>query len=191
MHNRAQRQLRLSPGTNTNSYTRNLDSKPSGIESKNRTALATWAKLELARTAQTVNKEHNVWRQWSHTSCLKSEHPHPPPILHTMRDRTSSAADERILVLFVPYILLTRSYNIKVNIFGLNEVKIEIDSPGAGLCTCLVPNLYTIDSLNDTSLSTTTRTNFIMYLSYNISSYLDSSIICFLNLVPVLNFKIP
>ena len=56
--NRAQRQLRLSPGTNTNSYTRNLDSKPSGIESKNRTALAARAKLELARTAQTVNKEH-------------------------------------------------------------------------------------------------------------------------------------
>ena len=88
--NRAQRQLRLSPGTNTNSYTRDLDSKPSGIESKNRTALATRAKLELARTAQTVNKEHNVWRQWSHTSCPKSEHPHPPPILDTMLDRTSS-----------------------------------------------------------------------------------------------------
>ena len=58
MHNRAQRQLRLSPGTNTNSYTRDLDSKPSGIESKNHTALAARAKLELARTAQTVNKEH-------------------------------------------------------------------------------------------------------------------------------------
>eukprot|EP01052_Picozoa_sp_SAG31_P080994 SAG31_NODE_40861_length_278_cov_2.810056_1_plen_47_part_10 len=44
--------LRLSPGTNTNSYIRTLDSKPSGIEELNRTALATRAKLELARTAQ-------------------------------------------------------------------------------------------------------------------------------------------
>ena len=62
------------------------------------------------------------------------------------RDRDSSTAvpDERIPVLYVLYILLARSYNIKVNIFGLNEVKIVIDSPGAGLCTCLVPNLYFI-----------------------------------------------
>ena len=49
------------------------------------------------------------------------------------REIETAVPDERILVLFVPYILLTRSYNIKVNIFGLNEVKIEIDSPGAAL----------------------------------------------------------
>ena len=60
------------------------------------------------------------------------------------REIETAVPDERVLVLFVPYILLTRSYNIKVNIFGLNEVKIEIDSPGAALCTCLVPNLYSL-----------------------------------------------
>ena len=60
------------------------------------------------------------------------------------REIETAVPDERILVLFVPYILLTRSYNIKVNIFGLNEVKIEIESPGAALCTCLVPNLYSL-----------------------------------------------
>ena len=58
MHNCAQRQLRLSPGTNTNSYIRTLDSNLVGLKSKNRTALATRGKLELDRTAQTVNKEH-------------------------------------------------------------------------------------------------------------------------------------
>ena len=58
------------------------------------------------------------------------------------REIETVVPDERVLVLFVPYILLTRSYNIKVNIFGLNEVKIEIDRAGAGLCSCLVPNLY-------------------------------------------------
>ena len=56
----------------------------------------------------------------------------------------TAVPDERVPVLYVLCILLARSYNIKVNIFGLNEVKIEIDSPGAGLCTCLVPNLYFI-----------------------------------------------
>ena len=72
-------------------------------------------------------------------------------VFYTDYDRTvvyreieTAVPDERILVLFVPYILLTRSYNIKVNIFGLNELKIEIDSPGAALCTCLVPNLYSL-----------------------------------------------
>ena len=60
------------------------------------------------------------------------------------REIETAVPDERILVLFVPNILLTRSYNIKVNIFGLNEVKIEIESPGAALCTCLVPNLYSL-----------------------------------------------
>ena len=66
--------------------------------------------------------------------------------MHTVvfREIETAVPDERILVLFVPYILLTRSYNIKVNIFGLNEVKIEIESPGAALCTCLVPNLYSL-----------------------------------------------
>ena len=49
------------------------------------------------------------------------------------REIETAAPDERVPVLFVPYILLTRSYNIKVNILGLNEGKIEIDSPGAGL----------------------------------------------------------
>ena len=56
---------------------------------------------------------------------------HPPTVVY--REIETAVPDERILVLFVPYILLTRSYNIKVNIFGLNEVKIEIDSPGAAL----------------------------------------------------------
>eukprot|EP01052_Picozoa_sp_SAG31_P029131 SAG31_NODE_2872_length_4972_cov_55.151447_5_plen_79_part_00 len=60
------------------------------------------------------------------------------------REIETAVPDERIPVLYVLYILLAISYNIKVNIFGLNEVKIEIDSPGAGLCTCLVPNLYFI-----------------------------------------------
>eukprot|EP01052_Picozoa_sp_SAG31_P031845 SAG31_NODE_3423_length_4293_cov_9.512399_3_plen_83_part_00 len=60
MHNCVQRQPQLSPGTNTNKYIRTLDNKPSGIEEFNRTALAARAKLELARTAQMVNKEHNV-----------------------------------------------------------------------------------------------------------------------------------
>ena len=60
------------------------------------------------------------------------------------REIETAVPDERILVLFVRYILLKRSYNIKVNIFGLNEVKIEIESPGAALCTCLVPNLYSL-----------------------------------------------
>ena len=55
----------------------------------------------------------------------------PPTVVY--REIETAVPDERILVLFVPYILLTRSYNIKVNIFGLNEVKIEIDSPGAAL----------------------------------------------------------
>ena len=49
------------------------------------------------------------------------------------REIETAVPDERILVLFVPYILLAISYNTKVNLFGLNEVKIEIDSPGAGL----------------------------------------------------------
>ena len=74
--------------------------------------------------------------------------PAPHAVSHTCtvvyREIETAVPDERILVLFVPHILLTRSYNIKVNIFGLNEVKIEIDSPGAALCTCLVPNLYSL-----------------------------------------------
>ena len=49
------------------------------------------------------------------------------------REIETAVPDERVPVLYVLYILLARSYNIKVNIFGLNEVKIEIDSPGAGL----------------------------------------------------------
>ena len=62
------------------------------------------------------------------------------------REIETAVPDERVdlPVLFVLYILLARSYNIKVNIFGLNELKIEIDSPGAALCTCLVPNLYSL-----------------------------------------------
>ena len=57
------------------------------------------------------------------------------------REIETAVPDERVPVLDVLYNLLSRSYNTKVNIFGLNEVKIEIDSPGAGLCSCLVPNL--------------------------------------------------
>ena len=49
------------------------------------------------------------------------------------REIETALPDERVPVLYVLYILLAISYNIKVNIFGLNEVKIEIDSPGAGL----------------------------------------------------------
>ena len=58
------------------------------------------------------------------------------------REIETAVPDVRVPVLDVLYNLLAKSYNIKVNIFGLNEVKIEIDSPGTGLCTCLVPNLY-------------------------------------------------
>ena len=72
-------------------------------------------------------------------------HTYPKPeCTRVFREIETAVPDERILVLFVPYILLAISYNTKVNLFGLNEVKIEIDSPGAGLCTCLVPNLYFI-----------------------------------------------
>ena len=55
------------------------------------------------------------------------------PSTVVFREIETAVPDERILVLFVPYILLAISYNTKVNLFGLNEVKIEIDSPGAGL----------------------------------------------------------
>ena len=58
------------------------------------------------------------------------------------REIETAVPDVRVPVLDVLYILLSRSYNTKVNVFGLNEVKIEIDSPRAGLCSCLVPNLY-------------------------------------------------
>ena len=58
------------------------------------------------------------------------------------REIETAVPDERVPVLDVLYNLLSRSYNTKVNVFGLNEVKIEIDSPRAGLCSCLVPNLY-------------------------------------------------
>ena len=50
------------------------------------------------------------------------------------REIETAVPDERILVLFVRYILLKRSYNIKVNIFGLNEVKIEIENFQGPLC---------------------------------------------------------
>ena len=58
------------------------------------------------------------------------------------REIETAVPDERVPVLDVLYNLLSRSYNTKVNVFGLNEVNIEIDSPRAGLCSCLVPNLY-------------------------------------------------
>ena len=58
------------------------------------------------------------------------------------REIETAVPDERVPVLKVLYNLLGRSYDIKVNIFGLNAVKIEIDRAGAGLCSRLVPNLY-------------------------------------------------
>ena len=56
---------------------------------------------------------------------LPAKQPYAPVATATVvyREIETAVPDERILVLFVPYILLTRSYNIKVNIFGLNELK--------------------------------------------------------------------
>eukprot|EP01052_Picozoa_sp_SAG31_P040914 SAG31_NODE_6055_length_2190_cov_1.811095_3_plen_83_part_00 len=42
----------------------------------------------------------------------------------------TAVPDVRVPVLYVLYILLTRSNDVKVIIFALNQVKIEIDRPG-------------------------------------------------------------